>query len=307
MIDNVLIFVKLAELKSYTATAKHFQSTKSTISRKMDLLEQYFDKPLILRTSKSFSLTEDGNLLYRKFQTLPQQMEDAYNSLNKINKAVSGSLRIMLPTTISSGLITPYINYFKKQYPKIVLNINFSHEVPSMESYDIALTSRIHKINTRKYNIEFARSDIIQLYATPQYAEKYGIPLEIDDITSHSIIGGLDSISTLPIIQTTLINKYTKERTSINLAHSQMNLIPASHVLKVGLQHNHIFWGYESVCKNLVQTGKLIQIFNEYYFEQSEFFIVHKKIVSHEERVFINFIRRCMNGMIEVDVQNQSI
>lgn len=114
MIDNVLIFVKLAELKSYTATAKHFQSTKSTISRKMDLLEQYFDKSLILRTSKSFSLTDDGNLLYRKFQTLPQQMEDAYNSLNKINKEVNGSLRIMLPGIISLELITPYLNYFKK-------------------------------------------------------------------------------------------------------------------------------------------------------------------------------------------------
>ncbi len=85
MIDNVLIFVKLAELKSYTATAKHFQSTKSTISRKIDLLELYFNKSLILRTSKSFSLTEEGKFLYRKFQTLPQQMEDAYNSLNKIN------------------------------------------------------------------------------------------------------------------------------------------------------------------------------------------------------------------------------
>lgn len=241
MIDNVLIFVKLAELKSYTATAKHFQSTKSTISRKMDLLEQYFDKSLILRTSKSFSLTDDGNLLYRKFQTLPQQMEDAYNSLNKINKEVNGSLRIMLPGIISLELITPYLNYFKKQYPKIVLNIDFSYEVPNMENYDIALTSRVHKVNDKKYNIEFARNEHIQLYATLEYVKRYGIPLEIDDIKSHHVIGALDPISNLPIIQTILRHKYTKELISINLAHSQMNVMPANHALRIGLQHNHIF------------------------------------------------------------------
>jgi DNA-binding transcriptional LysR family regulator len=304
MIDNVLIFVKLAELKSYTATAKHFQSTKSTISRKIDLLELYFNKSLILRTSKSFSLTEEGKFLYRKFQTLPQQMEDAYNSLNKINKVTSGTLRIMLTAILSLELITPYINHFKKQYPEIVLNIDFSHEVPNMENYDIALTSRIHKVNEKKYNIEFARNEPIQLYVTPQYAKKYGIPLEIDDIKSHSIIGALDLVSGLPIIQTTLRNKYTKEITSLDLSHSQINVIPANHALKMGLQHNHIFWGYESLCKNLVKTGNLIHVLNEYYFEQLEFFIVQKKIVSHEESVFINFLRRCMNGMIEVDVQN---
>ncbi len=160
MIENIPIFIKLVELHSYTEVAKHFQTTKSTVSRKINALELYFNKTLINRTSKKFSLTEDGQYIYNKFQLIPKLMDEAYNHLNQINQTISGTINAALPLIVSMELITPYLTHFKKTHPNITLNIVFSPSPPDMRNYDIALTPHIQDIDKTTYSVIFARSEL---------------------------------------------------------------------------------------------------------------------------------------------------
>lgn len=130
--------------------------------------------------------------------------------------------------------------------------------------------------------------------------KKYGIPLTLDDIYSHSIIGALDPETSKPITQAKLKHKYTQELVSIDLSKTKINIAHANHVLKIGLNHNHIFWGYTSICDKLIKSGKVIQVLPEYYYEGLEYFLIAKKNLRNEEIVFIDFIKNCINGTLDL-------
>lgn len=173
MIDNILVFIKLAELKSYTKVANMLHTTKSTISRKITLLEEYFNKQLIIRTSRSFALTDNGKYIYNKFKNLPRQFDEAYCHLNQNIINTDSPIKALLPAVTAYGeSITPHLDYFHEKYPNIILNLMFSYEKPDMDNYDIAITLHKENIDCKKYNLTFIKTEHIQLYCTPQYAKK---------------------------------------------------------------------------------------------------------------------------------------
>lgn len=304
MIDNIPTFVKLAELESYTLTAEHFNTTKGTISKRIAQLEVYLNKVLILRTTKTFALTDDGKYAYDKFRLIPTLISETYKHFNQLDNVVHGTVKALLPAVLSSCLITPYINYFKELYPNITLNIIFSPEQANMRNYDIALTPHVNSVNKKQYDIIFARTESVYFYCTIEYAKKYGVLSSIDEIGSHNIISAVDYATNNQIQQLLITNKYTKEVYSIDVSHAQINVVPADHAFMIGLQHEHIFWGYESMCDTLIKTGKVIKLLPEYCLRQLDFYFVTRKTVRKEERVFIDFLRRCLNGMIKADIEN---
>lgn len=63
----------------------------------------------------------------------------------------------------------------------------------------------------------------------------------------------------------------------------------------------HIFPGWPCLCDELVASGKLIQICPEYYALKIDLLLLTRKNPSHEIQLFVDFIYRCMNKMIQID------
>jgi hypothetical protein len=77
-----------------------------------------------------------------------------------------------------------------------------------------------------------------------------------------------------------------------------------ANALEIGLCGNHIFPCWNYLCEKKVQKGELIPVLSEYYVYQSDFYLTSRKSLRIEEKIVIDFIYRCMNRSIAIDMLN---
>jgi len=299
--DHIVVFIHLVKLGSFSKTADFLNIAPSTLSRNIQELETYFGKILITRDTRNFSLTTNGETLYQTFKKLPSQLNNVKEIINPTRKTNNSTLNIALPVIHPLELITPYITYFNKMHPKVKLNLFYTTwgEITELKNkVDIAITMRPD--TSRDFDQKFLRSEFVQLYCTPNYAIKYGLPITVDDILNHRIIGGIDhfnEIMNYPVFT----NKYTGETFIYDSNKDNIKVNNIMHALKIGLNGEHIFPCWSYLCDELITKGELIQICPEYYALKTDLLLLTRKNSNREIQLFVDFIYRCMNKMIRID------
>lgn len=304
MFDNIVIFTQLVEMGSFNKTSEYLNIATSTLTRKIQELESYFNKSLLIRDTRNLKLTEDGEELYEKFKNLRSRLASFYNTINPTKEYKSGEINVALPIIVSLDIITPYLSYFNELHPDIKLNLFFQHRnTEDMWNDKIDIAVSVTASTSKKHSQLFVRSEYIQMYCTPEYARKYGLPLTVEQIQDHEIIGGIgihDSI----LDYITFTNKHTNESIIHNNKNAAIKVNNIAHSLKIGMSGNYIFPCLNYYCENMVRRGELIQILPEYYVYKTDFYIVSLKSIRPEGQIFIDFIYRCMNRSIAIDVMN---
>ena len=188
-----MLFTQLVETKSFVKTAEKLNMSKSTLSRKIKEVEDYYSQRLLIRDTRNVELTKYGEILYKHFKNLRQSLKMSYEEINPSDTSATGVLKIVLPTVLSSELISPYLSYFGVKYPNIKLDISFQHTPPYLKDgyIDIALTIHGTTQFDEMYESRFMRSEFIQFFCTPSYATKYGLPISINDLINHNTLGAL--------------------------------------------------------------------------------------------------------------------
>jgi DNA-binding transcriptional LysR family regulator len=137
-INALVIFHKVAETNSFSIASRVLEIPISTISRKINKLEEDLKHKLFIRTTRKINLTSEGQLLY----TSSKPLFDEFNTLGNLfekDQDIAGDVRIT-STIEHKYFLAPKIVEFRKMYPNINLFINFSNDVKDMieNSYDFA-------------------------------------------------------------------------------------------------------------------------------------------------------------------------
>lgn len=128
-INHLIAFIKVIQMKSFNAAAKQLGVTQPAISMRVQTLEDYFGKKLIMRMSDGVQLTHAGELAYEKIQAILYQWEQLEVTL-KGNKT-SGTIKLGASTIPSEYLLPKLLGTFKRTYPEIQVNtfVSGSHNV----------------------------------------------------------------------------------------------------------------------------------------------------------------------------------
>lgn len=194
-IDDLILFSKIVESKSFIKAAANLRLAVSTISRKMKILEDELHFPLFINDGRNMKLTESGVLLYNRLW----QDKDIFNNLDHFissiataKNSIRGSLKVMLPSFVAEYYVTPYISEFLYKYPDVNIEIIYpAHKVDSInDEVDIALLNYIPNKQNQKFVKMFTLN--INLYCTNEYVEKYGFPVTPKDLSSHLVVGITD-------------------------------------------------------------------------------------------------------------------
>lgn len=115
------IFIKLVETKSFSQAAKLLNFSQPTVSLVIKQLEEELDTPLLIRTTRDLTVTEEGMYLYHQAKDLLKNRDLVVEKFmnrgkNVINFGVS---------TIPAGYIMPqFVMPFKEQHPEIAIKIS---------------------------------------------------------------------------------------------------------------------------------------------------------------------------------------
>ncbi|MDD3265549.1 MAG: LysR family transcriptional regulator [Burkholderiales bacterium] len=295
MFDNIALFTELVERKSFTDTARHNNISQSTLSKRISQLEQNFGTTLIVHSTRNFEITKDGYLVYNQFKSLRKQLKQSID-LIKNEEDLDKTLRANISTSFAYEVICPYLHEFTKSHPKISLDVFFQHsyEEDPLDGFDIAITN--FPIDNEDYANYLIFKEPAQLFCSPQYVEKYGLPKAINELENHRFIG---IISNTPVIHSppyiTFTHRYSKEEIIFNNLSNRLKTNLPSHMKQIGMHGDYIFGSWKRLCDKEIQTGKIITVLPDYEVYTSEFFITVRKEHSTAEDKFVDFIYRCVN------------
>lgn len=130
-IQHIKYFLAVAEAESFSRAAEKLYVTQPILSRCIRNLEEELGAPLIIRSSRSFALTDTGKVLYQYGSRLVEQYQDIYRRIQDIQSAEVGEVRIVCPGVLLDMYFPKLISQYQKEYPNIKITIQERESRPT--------------------------------------------------------------------------------------------------------------------------------------------------------------------------------
>ena len=174
--EEIEAFVRTIEAGSFTQAAKQLGLSKSAISRRLSDLEERLGTQLILRTTRSLSLTEAGEALFQRAVGLLADWNEAEADTASESCALAGRIRLAAPLSFGVEYLGPAILDFLERHPDLTFDIDFSDRHIDLISEGIDVAIRIGQLNDSTLVARKLAPVAMLAAASPAYLKKRAIP-----------------------------------------------------------------------------------------------------------------------------------
>lgn len=186
---DLLLFARIVDSGSFSAAAQRVQLPKSTVSRRISLLEGQLGERLLQRTTRKLVLTEFGASLLEHARRVADETEAAGALAQHRQGEPSGLLRVSMPADFATAAVTNELARFMARYPQIDLELDLSPRRVDLvaEGYDLAI--RMGSLpDDATLAARRVTTSTIALYASPRYTAVHGLPEHPDDLFRHDLL-----------------------------------------------------------------------------------------------------------------------
>lgn len=188
-LGDVRAFVRVADDQSFTLAAERLGLSRSAVGKCVARLEDNMATRLIHRTTRSVSLTEEGQLFYEHAIRILSEVDDAEFALAQRHQAPRGRLRIDVPIALGRLHILPVLQRFLNRWPEVEAEVSFSDEYRDIVGDGIDVAVRIGGPTDSRLARRVLASHRLITCAAPEYLKRRGTPRTIDELTRHDRIG----------------------------------------------------------------------------------------------------------------------
>jgi DNA-binding transcriptional LysR family regulator len=188
-LQGILGFVHAVEAGSFTRAAERLRLTKSAVGKAVAQMEQRLGVRLLNRTTRSLSLTSEGEAYYEACVRALSELEAAQALLAARRQVPSGRLRVDLPLSFGRRCVAPVLFGLAGRYPDLDLEISFNDRRIDLVQEGIDLVVRMGALDdspglaARKLAVQRSA-----LCAAPAYLEKHGFPRTVAELAQHELV-----------------------------------------------------------------------------------------------------------------------
>jgi DNA-binding transcriptional LysR family regulator len=192
-LDSMRIFVRVAELGSFSAVARQMDVARSVVTRQVAALEAHLGVKLISRSTRSLTLTSAGEIYLARCREIINLVEAAEGGLAEEGSTPRGNLRLSVPLSFGLRQLMPLLLDFGRTYPEISLDVDFSDRLVNLieEGVDVAV-----RITSGLAPQDVARrigSSRLMILASPDYLNRHGTPQHPSDLARHECLAYMPS------------------------------------------------------------------------------------------------------------------
>lgn len=187
-LDDLALFVAIADEGSFTAAATAPGLPKSTVSRRLTDLELLLRTSLFRRSTRALSLTDEGRRIYEMAKPSIAAADSAARAIAERERLVAG--RVSLTTTAALGqyLVTPHLIELAAAYPDVQVELRLTERRVNIISDGVDLAVRTGSLDDSDLIARRLCKIRRHLVASPAYLEKAGVPVAPSDLASHNAI-----------------------------------------------------------------------------------------------------------------------
>ena len=182
------IFVKVAELGSFTRAAEHLGLAKTRVSAAVLQLERSVGTRLLQRTTRSVRLSPDGAALLERARSLLLDAEELRTFFQSTPSALSGRVRLDLPVRLARNVIIPRLPEFLAAHPRVQLELSTTDRFVDLIHDGVDIAVRVG--NLADSSLVARGIGLIPMVncASPAYLAAHGRPQALTDLDQHVLV-----------------------------------------------------------------------------------------------------------------------
>lgn len=184
-LERMRSFVRVAERGNLSAVARELEVGQSTVTRHLRELEDAIGVPLLSRTTRRVTMTEEGARYYRHCVQILRQVDLAGEEARSTRGAAAGTVRISCTAAFGVLHVSRFIFAFQDRHPDILVDLSLTDERIDLvqEGVDIAL--RLGPLGDSSMKMKALGQSRRMLVAAPSYLAERGKPVRPQDLADH--------------------------------------------------------------------------------------------------------------------------
>lgn len=187
-LENLRLFVQSIRRGSFAAAARDLHLDPSSVSRSIAGLEGDLGHRLFQRSTRRLSLTEAGDILFRKVEPLLAEFDQVASIFSDLRERPSGHLRIQAPVSFAQLNVTPHLPEFLRRYPELSLELVYMDSALDLIAERIDLAIRVGPLEDSGLVAQQLLPMVPRVCASPGYLERHGRPKRPRELEHHECL-----------------------------------------------------------------------------------------------------------------------
>ena len=187
-LDNVLIFVKVAQFESISRAARSLGMPISTVSRRLSVLESDLGVSLLRRTTRRVTLTAQGREYFNQCQEPLTLLQDAERVLTQAQRRPEGMLRISVPVVLNQDPFLKFLSGFLKDHGRIRIDLFITNLFVDLVAENFDLAIRFGELQDSSVVAVRIGKTVRYVVAAPEYLQGRRPPAEPADLERHDCV-----------------------------------------------------------------------------------------------------------------------
>lgn len=187
-IERIRVFLRVAELSSFTAASASLGLPKASVSTAVQQLETELGARLLHRTTRKVSLTQDGQVFFDRAHDLVADLDELTGLFQREGTALRGRLRVDMPLGTAREVIIPRLPELLAEHPGLEIELSSTDRFVDVvrEGFDCVL-----RIGVKSDSSMIAR--MLGHYrmincASRGYVDRFGMPRSLAALAEHRLV-----------------------------------------------------------------------------------------------------------------------
>ncbi|UYY58431.1 LysR family transcriptional regulator [Sphingomonas sp. S2-65] len=190
MIDlaDLAVLVEAVQQGSLSAAGRRLGLTPVAASRRLAALEAELGVRLVHRTTRSLSLTPEGEAFLPHAEAMLDHAEEGRAAAAPGAADVSGVLRIAASVPFGRKVVTPMLAGFLRAHPRLRAELRLSDALVDVAAQGVDVALRFGELRDNGLVARRLADNPRSLYASPGYLAEHGSPTTLDDLRRHACL-----------------------------------------------------------------------------------------------------------------------
>lgn len=188
LLEDLRLFCTVVRRRGFAASARELGVSNALISKRIAILEGVLQVKLLHRTTRSVSLTEQGDIVYQRAQRILDEIDRMSEDVSHVKADLSGKLRLCTSSGFGRNRLAPAISEFALRYPLLEIQLELLDRPVDLVGEGFHLDIRIGRVSDANLIARRIARNVRVICAAPAYLNRSGTPAELSELARHRCI-----------------------------------------------------------------------------------------------------------------------
>lgn len=186
------MFVCTVEEESFAGAARKLGISASAVSKQVASLEKELGVRLLQRTTRSLSLTPEGELYHAESRRILAAVEEAHEGLWALAERPRGKLRVTAPTVLGQTRLSAVVRAYRQAFPDVDVQMYLTDTVVDIvyDAFDVAI--RVGSLDDSSLICRRLAANDYVVCASHAYLERHGTPEHPEALLEYNCLTALN-------------------------------------------------------------------------------------------------------------------